>query len=117
MLLELSTVAERDIEAAVERYSRERDELGVAFLDRLDLLLRRIRESPLQFPEVARGRRRALMRKFPYAALFIVEDERVVLLGVVHLHRRPESWLARDPSPPGYGLDWRQVEVTQIESR
>jgi len=92
--------AENDVEAAVAWYSSERAALALAFVDNLDQLLLRLRETPLQFPEVAVGVRRALMARFPYGVFFQVVAEQVVILGVLHLHRNPSTWRSRRGGGP-----------------
>ena len=87
--------AEDDVDAATAWYSSERPALALAFLDRLDHVLRRVQESPRQFPEVSAGIRRGLMSRFPYGVFFKVFDDRVVVLAVLHLHRHPETWKTR----------------------
>ncbi len=87
--------AENDVEGAVAWYSSERVTLALAFIDNLDRLLLRIRETPLEFPEVAAGVRRALMARFPYGVFFKLIADRVVVFGVLHLHRNPDIWRSR----------------------
>jgi len=38
---------------------------------------------------------RALTRRFPHAVYFVVERERIVVIGVFHQHRDPASWRDR----------------------
>ena len=87
--------AENDVEGAVAWYSSERAALALAFVTCLDQLLLRIQETPFQFPKVATGVRRALMARFPYGVFFSVIDNDVVVFGVLHLHRNPETWRSR----------------------
>lgn len=41
------------------------------------------------------GIRRALLRRFPYAVYFAVEESTVVVLTVLHAHRDPAAWQKR----------------------
>ena len=93
--LEIRSPAQRDILDAVRWYEKERAGLGTRFLDQLDALLERIGEQPLQFPEIETGVRRGLVNRFPYGVYFMPETERIVVLGVLHLHRHPDSWKNR----------------------
>jgi plasmid stabilization system protein ParE len=52
-------------------------------------------ESPGQFPSVAPGVERALVRRFPYGIYFTAESDRVIILGVFHQHRDPSIWRDR----------------------
>jgi hypothetical protein len=36
-----------------------------------------------------------LLRRFPYAAYFVIGDELPVIIAVLHQHRRPSAWRER----------------------
>ncbi len=93
--LRLRRAARRDIASAIKWYDSERPGLGAEFLTDVDTTLRRIRESPLMFPEVVPQTRRALLARFPYGVFFMLGAEDLVVLTVSHLHRNPESWRSR----------------------
>lgn len=84
-----------DVDSAVAWYGGERASLVIAFAASLDAVIARIRESPLQFPAVHGDVRRALLGKFPYGVFFTVRQDTVHILAVVHLHRRPRTWMVR----------------------
>ena len=65
-----------DIQAAAVWYEDQRAGLGARFLEELDQVFRRIVDNPRQFPRV--------------------EDERINVLAVLHLHRHPEMWKSRN---------------------
>ena len=87
--------AARDAEAATQWYDRERTGLGRRFLAEVKRVSKRIREAPLQLPLVDEGVRRALLRTFPYAMFFSIDANVIVVVAIVHLHRRPDSWRER----------------------
>ena len=88
--------AELDIRDAADWYEDEEVGLGGQFLDELRHILRRISELPSQFPDVGRGARRALLKRFPYAIYFLLRgegDERaVVILAVLSTSSRTSRW-------------------------
>ena len=88
-------LAEADIEAAARWYEGQQSGLGLRFVDAVDQVLTRIRETPLQFPPVSTEVRRALLHTFPYAVYFDVTERSVVILAVLHLRRHPGTWRAR----------------------
>jgi plasmid stabilization system protein ParE len=95
-VVELSSAAIKDIEAAVEWYDSRSPRLGDEFLDRLDAVFRRVTEQPLIYREVDSGVRRGLMEQFPYAVYYVPNDVNVVVLAVLHTSRRPDYWKDRD---------------------
>lgn len=88
--------SELDIQAAAVWYEDQRPGLGGKFLDELDHVFHRIVENPRQFPRQEEAVHRALLRHFPYGVYFLIGDERVDVLAVLHLHRHPEMWKSRN---------------------
>ena len=71
--------AQADIREAALWYDAQRPGLGTEFTFRIDALLERIAQNPLQFPEIGSGVRRALLQRFPYALYFIVAASPVLM--------------------------------------
>lgn len=87
--------ARLDIEDAAVWYEDQRSGLGRRLADEITSLLDRIRKAPLQFPVVGEGVRRGLLHRFPYAVYFLLEDDAVTVLAVLHQRRDPELWKRR----------------------
>jgi plasmid stabilization system protein ParE len=69
-----------DLRAARSWYEARRVGLGDELMLAVDQLLARVDATPNEFPRIRGDTRRALLRRFPYAIFFAVEDEdRVVL--------------------------------------
>ena len=93
--LEAEAAVEFDIESAFDWYEAEEPGLGPEFLEQLGLVYRRILENPLGYGKQRSGIRRGLMRRFPYAVYFSVEDETILILAVLHTARDPAEWQLR----------------------
>jgi hypothetical protein len=48
--------------------------------------------NPRQFPVVFKNVPRALLRHFPYALFFVVEDEILLIIACFHASRDPLQW-------------------------
>jgi toxin ParE1/3/4 len=89
-------VARADARSIKTWYENERKALGHAFVLELDGIVERIRLMPLQFPDVYRGYRRALLNRFPYAVYFRVTSESsVAIFAILHQHQNPAEWKRR----------------------
>lgn len=88
-------LARRELGDAALFYDLESPGLGSAFLDEVEHCTRTI----LEFPEAGRlvigTVRRRLIRRFPYALLYSVKAERIRVLAVMNLKRRPMYWAGR----------------------
>lgn len=87
--------AELDVIDAVAWYEEQRTGLGGEFLIELDLALQRVVKAPFQFPQIKNNVRRALLHKFPYSVYFLVGDEKVDVIAILHQHRDPNTWEER----------------------
>ncbi len=86
--------AEDDLAETFEWYEKRRKGLGHDFLLQIEASLRFIEKNPLAFPKKYEGARRHLLRRFPYAIIYHVEDSKIVVLGVVYGGRDPK-WIRK----------------------
>ena len=93
--LQSTPAVEVDIESAFEWYQSESSGLGIEFLDELRAAYDRIEESPIKYQVLKWDIRRSLLRRFPYAVYFVVENELVVIIAVMPAARDPASWQRR----------------------
>ena len=87
--------ADLDIEAVFNWYEKEQPGLGIEFLDELRATYDRIVAGPFKYQHLRSGIRRALLRRFPYAVYFAVEQTVIVVLTVLHASRDPAEWQRR----------------------
>lgn len=93
--LALSPDAEEDLREAMAWYDTQQPGLGEAFLRSVEAGFARVRRFPRSFPTNALGIHSALLRRFPYAVLFRVQEDRIEVIAVWHGRRNPEGWKAR----------------------
>ena len=91
----LTSPAEQEMLDAAYYYERQVRRLGQECLSEIDSALRDVKEAPERWPVVRDQVRRRLVHRFPYAVLYRVDPEEIVVLAVMHLHRRPSYWLDR----------------------
>jgi plasmid stabilization system protein ParE len=58
--------------------------LGKDFVRMVDAAFAGITRQPLLFPPVHRGLRRVLLRRFPYAVYYRVDDDAIRVIAVLH---------------------------------
>lgn len=75
----------------------QRPGLGVEFVDAIERTVVRVREMPSSFVLIMKQPpvRRALVRKFPYAVVFIAHEDAIHVLAYTHVKRRPLYWAHR----------------------
>jgi plasmid stabilization system protein ParE len=77
-------------------YEHEVPGLGRRFRQTVDALIRRMSQNPMHFQVVFKNVRRALLRRFPYSLLFVIEeDDTVLVITCFHASRDPAHWQKR----------------------
>ncbi len=90
--LRITPRADRHITSATTFYEAEGPRLQDRFIRDLDRVFDRVAENPFQFATISTPVRRAQLRDFPYGVFFRIQGDLVFILGVIHLHRHPDSW-------------------------
>ena len=86
-----------DIELAESSvfYERRREFLGEAFLDAVDETLSKIQNnSELGHPGKF-GTRSRKLRRFPFRIVYLEQPDRIWIVAIAHLSRKPNYWLER----------------------
>ena len=93
--LRIRAQARAEIAEAFEWYLARSQDASADFLAELDVAMNKIVEAPEHFP-VVRGRlRRVLLYRFPYAVYYKLYPSCISVVGVIHGHRHPATWLRR----------------------
>ena len=87
--------AEMDAMDAANWYNQRREGLGNEFLLALDAKFNSIKRNPLQFNLIYKNIRRALTERFPYGVFFIIENEIIYVLTIIHTSRSTKIWKER----------------------
>ena len=87
--------ARTELKGASVAYKRIRIELGEKFKSALSKALDRIETWPLGCGKVYGEVRICRIQRFPYGIVYVARDEEIVVVAVMHLHRRPGYWKQR----------------------
>lgn len=95
MRIRFLEAAQREVDDAVAWYDERKEDLGRDFLDELDRAIRRVKSFPLASTEIEPGIRRCLFARFPYALIYGMDEDLIIVVAVSHLHRQPRYWIDR----------------------
>lgn len=87
--------ADEEYVQAVQYYADINRELGCRFHDEMESHIREACAHPKRFWQFNPPVRRHLSRDFPYAVVFLEQPERIWIIAVMHLQRRPGYWRGR----------------------
>ena len=91
----IKPLAESDIRDAVLWYEQQRSGLGEKFMEAIEEKLKLIEENPDLFEIKYKGTHQAFLNRFPFAVHYIKDDERIIVVGVLHTSRDPQIWKSR----------------------
>jgi len=91
----LQPEALEELSQGKEWYNLREEGLGDGLEDEIDQVLISISENPMIGPEVYRGLRRRILRRFPYLVLYKVESNRVNIVAIFHASQDPQKWKER----------------------
>ncbi|MBC7862155.1 MAG: type II toxin-antitoxin system RelE/ParE family toxin [Bacteroidia bacterium] len=85
--IEFTKLALFDIIKIKKWYSGKSENLHLRFLTHLEREIEKVKNSPLMFQVVRQGTRKFSVNKFPYNVYYLVEKERIVIVGLIHNKR------------------------------
>ena len=88
--------AELEMYAAARYYELQAPGLGLDFLEKIELALKDIANSPERWPVMSDNVRRRLIHHFPFALLYKVDPDEIIIVAVMHQKRHPAYWLPRN---------------------
>lgn len=87
--------AELEMLDAGRYYESQAVNLGTDFISKVESAVRDISRNPERWSIIRFNIRRRLIHRFPYAILYRIDPEEIVILAVMNLHRHPNYWINR----------------------
>ena len=87
--------AESDLREAYSYYESCRKNLGSDLLLCVEAIFERIKRNPNQYRILFKNIRRVTVQRFPYCIYYVIQNNSVVVLAVLHARKNPISWQER----------------------
>lgn len=84
-----------ELEDAADYYAQKQPGLDLRFLANVRDAIEALAAQPLRNAILEQDIRRCLLRVFPYAVLYAVEEHGVLIVAVMHCRRKPGYWHRR----------------------
>jgi len=98
MNIRFLSLADREVDDAVRWYDEQEQGLSRIFLDELDRTVRLVRIHPQIATQIEPEIRRFLFAHFPYALIYGIDRDTIVVIAVAHQQQKPRYWADRvDP--------------------
>ncbi len=95
MRYEFHPQALKEYREAANWYGNREPGLALSFVGEVEDAIRRVVEAPTGWRIIEEDVRRCLTHVFPYAILYTIEPEFVLILAVAHCAREPGYWKER----------------------
>ena len=95
MKIRFLACAEQEFAEAVDYYNEQSSGLGYEYAVEVNNTLSRIVSFPEAWPLFSRRTRRCMTNRFPYAVLYQIRKDHVLVAAVMHLKRDPKRWQQR----------------------
>src|SRR5580698_3792581 len=95
MRFEFHPEALEEYDAAAAYYAERVNGLDLRFIEAVEEAVAKIRATPLRGRILDGEVRRCLTRVFPYAVLYTIEPDYILIIAVMHSRREPGYWKHR----------------------
>ena len=95
MKIKISPFAEMDIMESVSYYDERKPRLGNDFLEEVNSTFTYITRNSKIFPFETRHFQKAIIKRFPFTVIFLVEEQISYIIAVFHNRRNPEELVER----------------------
>ena len=95
MRIRFLEMAQIELDEAIEYYNYEMSGLGKEFLAEVLNALDRIGEFPEAWHPCSKRTRRCQTRRFPYGIIYQTRKEKILVIAIANLHRKPDYWKDR----------------------
>ena len=95
LALQIRVLAKNDIQEIVDYYDRLAPKITDKFMDDLYADLELLQGNPNLFQRKYKETRVRYMKKFPFGVHYMVKEDTVVILAVLHTSRNPKIWEER----------------------
>jgi plasmid stabilization system protein ParE len=87
--------AESDLKEIYKWYESCQKGLGEDFKQYIGESIAKLKKTPQIYPTVHKNIRRAFIRRFPFGIFYLVENNSIIVLAVLHARRDPKRWRER----------------------
>lgn len=97
MKIEFLQPAAAELYEAIVYYHIQRQDLGLEFAKEVQDTIERIKQNPEAWTTISTSKqaRRCLTNRFPYGIIYQIRKNTILIVAVMHLKRRPQTWQSR----------------------
>ena len=82
-----------ELDDAFKYYEYQQQNLGTLFIREVESAVERIITYPKAWHKLSTNTRRCLVKNFPFGVIYKIQEETILIVAVMNLHRKPEYWV------------------------
>ena len=94
----ITKAADRDFIEYFSRYAKESLGLAKKFKENIKQEIEFLSNAPFACAAISKEARQTITHKFPFRIIFIIEDDNIVIIAILHHKRSPAIWQKRIPN-------------------
>jgi hypothetical protein len=92
MKSEFLDIAQIELDESFEYYELQQKNLGYRFLNEIKNTIDRILYFPSAWQKITDNTRRCLVKNFPYGVIYQKIEDKILIIAIANLHRKPSYW-------------------------
>lgn len=92
MNIKFTKAAQIEFQDAIDYYNEQSSGLGQKFAEEVKKAIKRITRFVNSYTKFSENTRRSLLKRFPYGIIYSYDNEEVLIIAIMHLHRKPGYW-------------------------
>jgi len=85
-----------ELDKTVDYYEEIQSGLGFKFMNEIQIGINTITNYPHSWQKMSESTRRYIIRKFPFGIIYMFYSDRIYIIAIMHLSRKPEYWSSRN---------------------
>lgn len=95
MKVDFLSIAEIELNEAVDYYNKQSEGLGFELAYEVQKTIERIIRFPEAWTRLSKRTRKCRCKRFPYGVVYHQKGDLILILAIMHLHRKPNYWKDR----------------------
>ncbi len=95
MSIDFLPEADQEMAEAARYYQSLSSSLGDDYLDEVERAVHSAATSPQTWPILEGDFRRRLVKRFPFGVIYRIEPDKILIVAVAHLRKKPGYWKKR----------------------
>jgi len=95
MQVEFLDIAQIELDESFKYYEIQQKQLGYRFVNEIKNAIDRIVYFPSAWQQISQNLRRCLVKNFPYGIIYQVMENKILIVAIANLHRKPNYWANR----------------------